>query len=74
MIGKITQDNVHLLLPSKICWLAPWLMEEKSISMIEAITKIYSSEVYKKLEIEDTKMWHWSPVDLYSELIASFNE
>ncbi len=29
MNTKITQDNLYLLLPCKIGWLAPWLSEDK---------------------------------------------
>ncbi len=71
MIGEINQDNVHLLLPSKLYWLAPRLAEEKGISLIEAITRVYSSDTYKMLAQEDTKKWHWSPVDLYNELVGT---
>ncbi|MCD8211138.1 MAG: hypothetical protein LUC37_06305 [Prevotella sp.] len=71
MIGEINQNNVHLLIPSKLFWLAPRLAKEKGISLIEAITMVYSSDTYKMLAQEDTKKWHWSPVDLYNELISS---
>ena len=29
MNAKITQDNLYMLLPLKIGWLAPWLSEDK---------------------------------------------
>ncbi len=70
-IGEINQSNVHLLIPSKICWLAPWLAEDEGISLSEAIKRIYTSPTYKSLEREDTKKWHWSPVDLYRELTSA---
>ena len=41
--------------------------------MIEAIQQIYSSETYKKLEKEETKLWHWGPVDLYNEMVEEYN-
>ena len=31
MNAKITQDNLYMLLPLKIGWLAPWLSEDKGI-------------------------------------------
>ena len=68
MIGEINQDNLHLLLPSKVCWLASMLVEYKGMDITEAIKTIYSSKLYKKLKIESTKMWHLGPVDLYNEL------
>lgn len=65
---KITQDNLHLLLPIKIGWLAEWLVEDKGISITEAINRIYRSKLYQKLSTESTKYWHLGPVDLYREL------
>ena len=70
MNTKITQDNLHLLLPMKIGWLAPWLSEDKGISIAEAMNRIYHSKLYKKLSTESTKYWHLGPVDLYNELKA----
>ncbi len=70
----ITQDNLYLLLPAKIGWLAPWLSEDKGISLTEAIHRIYNSELYKKLSTENTKYWHLRPVDLYNELKAEMQQ
>ncbi|MCD8304091.1 MAG: hypothetical protein LUC86_04615 [Prevotellaceae bacterium] len=68
MIGEINQGNLYLLLPSKVGWLSGMLVDDCGISLTEAIKRIYSSETYKLLEREDTKFWHWSPVDLYNNL------
>ena len=65
----ITQENLYLLLPAKIGWLTKWLVEDKHISITEAINKIYRSNLYKKLSTECTKYWHLGPVDLYEELM-----
>ena len=70
MIGEINQGNLHLLLPSKVSWLASMLVEYKGLSIIDAIKKVYASNLYKKLKIESTKTWHLGPVDLYEELIG----
>ena len=32
----ITQENVHLLLPSKLSWMANMLAEDRGISIVEA--------------------------------------
>ena len=37
MHAKITQDNLYLLLPIKIGWLAPWLARDRGISLTDAI-------------------------------------
>ena len=70
MIGEINQSNLYLLLPSKVSWLADMVTTNKGISLIDAIKQIYSSDTYTRLEHEETKMWHWGPVDLYNEMIS----
>lgn len=63
----ITQENVHLLIPSKLSWMANMLAEDRDISIVEAMKILYSSEVYSRLEDESTKVWHLGPVALYEE-------
>lgn len=65
---NVTQQNLYLFLPSKISWMAEMLVDDEGIDVVEAINKIYQSETYQKLEIEETKMWHWGPVALYQRL------
>ena len=64
---EVTQNNLHLLLPSKVSWLAATRCAEKHITVIEAMRMIYSSDMYKQLEQESTKRWHEGPVALYQE-------
>ena len=66
---KITQDNVHLLLPSKVAQLANRLLlngEAKDIA--NALTMIYTSPVSAKLEQEKTKYWWLGTNALYQEI------
>ena len=65
---KVTQDNLYLLLPSKVSWLADMLCADKHISVIEAMRQIYSSKMYKQLEQESSKRWHEGPVSLYQTM------
>ncbi|MEF2576990.1 MAG: hypothetical protein U0M54_03395 [Bacteroidales bacterium] len=67
----ITQQNVHLLLPSKLSWMANMLAEDKGISIVEAMKILYSSELYARLENESTKAWHLGPVALYQDFQES---
>ena len=67
-IPEINQGNLHLLLPSKVSWLASMLVEYKGLSIVDAIKKVYASNLYKKLKTESTKTWHLGPVALYQEL------
>ena len=48
MIGEINQSNLHLLLPSKVSWLASMLVEYKGMNVTEAIKTIYCSKLYKR--------------------------
>lgn len=67
-MSEITQDNLYLLLPSKVSWIADMLCTDEHISVIEAMRRIYSSTMYKQLEQESTKRWHEGPVSLYQTI------
>ena len=66
----VTQDNLYLFLPSKVSLMAEMLAEYENIDIVEAVSKIYNSDVYKRLENEETKLWHLGPGDLYRECKA----
>ena len=68
MIGEVNQSNLYLLLPSKVAWMADMLSEDRNTSVVEAMRMIYSSDVYRKLEDESTKLWHLGPIALYQGL------
>ena len=42
------------------------IVENKNLDEIEASDIFYQSKVYEKLEQEDTKLWHLSPLTLYN--------
>ena len=69
----ISQDNLYLLLPSKMSWLANMLAEDKGISIVKAIKTLYSSAFYARLADESTKLWHLGPVALYEEFISEYS-
>lgn len=64
----ITQDNLYLILPSKVSRMAEMLADDNDISIIDAVKQVYASEVYQRLEQESTKLWHLGPVALYQEM------
>ena len=68
---EVTQQNLYLLLPSKMSWLATMLAEDKGISIVEAMTILYSSSFYARFADESTKLWHLGPVALYEEFQES---
>ena len=65
----VNQQNLYLFLPSKICWMAEMLSDEQQIGIVEAVKKIYASATYKRLEKEETKLWHYGPVALYQDYV-----
>ncbi len=65
---SINQDNLYLLLPSKVSWLTCFLAEDEKVSIVEALKKVYASELYREMEEEQTKKWYLGPVSLYEEL------
>lgn len=66
----VNQDNLYFFLPSKVSWMAEMLAEDKGMSISDAVSQIYQSDVYKRLEKESAKLWHLGPVDLYREMIS----
>lgn len=67
MNRKITNKNLHLLLPGKISLFARIYAEENDSTPLEALRAFYCSNTYRKLEREETKFWHYGPVALYEE-------
>lgn len=67
----ITQDNLYLILPSKVSRMAEMLAADSGKSIFQAVKEIYYSDVYKQLEQEHTKQWPLGPVALYQELCAN---
>ncbi len=71
IIGEIDQDNLYLLLPSKVSLLAGMIQKHEHLPLLDAIKEIYLSKTYKQLEDESTKIWHLGPVALYQNIKAN---
>lgn len=72
--AKITQDNVHLLLPSKVAQLADRLLQNGDADdMASALNMVYTSPVYAKLEQEKTKYWWYGVTTLFQEVKSLIN-
>lgn len=41
------------------------IIKNENINEDTAIDKFYQSKTYEKLEVEETKMWHFSALTLY---------
>ncbi|MGL4944040.1 MAG: hypothetical protein ACRC46_12715 [Thermoguttaceae bacterium] len=66
---EITQKNFRALLPCKIAAVVEKIRDEKKLSSKEALLVFYDSDVYRELEIEETKCWWESPAQLYRDLV-----
>ena len=64
----ITQDNLYLILPSKVGRMAVLLAEKDGENIVHALQDIYASDLYRRLEKEYTKLWHLGPVALLQEM------
>lgn len=49
------------------------IMKRKSVSDREAVKLLYGSELYRMLDIESTKLWHFSAETLYTLLDEELN-
>jgi hypothetical protein len=67
MRADITQQNLYLILAGKAAAVAAFIAEDEHISPLDALTKFYASNTYRRLEREDTKLWHYGPVALYQD-------
>lgn len=67
MRAEITQNNLYLIIAGKAAAVAALIAENEHISPLEALTKFYASDTYRRLEQESTKLWHYGPVSLYQE-------
>ena len=67
MRASITQQNLYLILAGKAAAVAAFIAEDEHISPLDALTKFYASDTYRRLEREETKLWHYVPVALYQD-------
>lgn len=64
-MGEITQENVHLLLPWKTAGVAELWAKDLDVPPVEALMRFYRTDFYKSIETESTKLWTYSPEQLY---------
>jgi hypothetical protein len=61
----MSETSIKAMLEFIIPRLIRMLMEKHSMTEKEALIQLYSSELYRQLEREDTKLWHLSVLTLY---------
>ena len=54
-------SEFETILPLKVEGIVEQLIEERKMSLQDALEYLYSSQLYALLESEETKMWYYSP-------------
>ncbi len=61
----MSEENIKAMLEFIIPRLIRMIMEKRELTEDEAFTQLYTSELYRQLEREETKLWHLSVPTLY---------
>ena len=64
----MNQDNLYAVIAIITPGIIQHLMEERGINEEAAADLLYNSHLYSKLEDEETKLWHLSPLTLFDLL------
>ena len=70
---QVTQKNLYNLIPPKVAKITTMLRNDRNMAVKQALLTFYSSNVYKLLEREETKLWHRSPAQIFAEHLARPN-
>lgn len=74
MRADISQKNLYLIIAGKVAAVAAFIAEEEDLSPLDALTRFYESDTYRRLEREETKLWHYGPVALFQDYQESRRE
>lgn len=61
----MSESNMKGTLEFLVPRLIRTIMKKQSVTYNEALTQLYSSELYRKLDQDETKLWHLSVPTLY---------
>ena len=70
---QVTQKNLYNLIPPKVAKITTMLRNDRNMAVKQALLTFYSSNAYKLLEREETKLWHASPAQIFAEHLARSN-
>ena len=68
---QVTQKNLYNLIPPKVAKITTMLRNDRNMAVKQALLTFYSSNAYKLLEREETKLWHRSPAQIFAEYLAT---
>ena len=67
---QVTQKNLYNLIPPKAAKITTMLRKDRNMAVKQALLTFYSSNAYKLLEREETKLWHASPAQIFAEYLT----
>ena len=70
---QVTQKNLYNLIPPKVAKITTMLRNDRNMAVKQALLTFYSSNAYKLLEREETKLWHRSAAQIFAEHLARPN-
>ena len=70
---QVTQKNLYNLIPPKVAKITTMLRNDRNMAVKQALLTFYSSNAYKLLEREETKLWHASPAQIFAEYLTRPN-
>jgi len=62
----MSQEQFAAMMPYLSADLVAMIAEKENIAHVEAIKKLYASQLYAALEKEETKVWQYSTQMLYA--------
>ena len=68
---QVTQKNLYNLIPPKAAKITAMLKKKRNMALKQALLTFYSSNAYRLLEREETKLWHASPAQIFAEHLAT---
>ena len=67
---QVTQENLYNLIPPKAAKITTILRNARSMAVKQALLTFYKSKAYRLLELEENKLWHSSPAQIYAEYLS----
>ena len=68
---QVTQENLYNLIPPKAAKITSMLRSSRNMAVKQALLTFYRSKAYRLLENEETKLWHASPTQIFSEYMTT---
>ena len=65
---RLTNAQLQFIINSDVERMAQYLMEDKGMTIINALDVIYNSNIYQKLQDRKTELYLYSPAYIYNYL------